>query len=434
MVSSGSLLAERDISGLVGGWMPEDVVVVEKSLFFGIPFSRERKEEILHKTLEDEGSHDPLSAESRSIRKDVILSVLSYPFDCRSEGLSCFLNFPNTALYFPLLYMPQATGFALGRALALYHPLTLFYLGRFFNLCAWIFLIWLAIRTAPVFKWVFALLALTPTSLFQAASLSADAFTNGIAFLFIAVTLRHALDAGASNKKGLLYMIPLALTVSLAKFYFLLPWLIFILPEKRFKTRKKYLPFIGVVAALSLAAPPIWSFLIRDLYVPIMPGVSPVEQISFVLGNPLKYAGVLVNTYYVEGGAYLRGFVGGFGHYWGANFPLPLAALHIFLLVFVSRSDGKEDVSIGLKDRAVILAVFFASAVLLSTFLYLSFTKVGGDVIVGLQGRHFVPLAPLLFLLFYTKRKINSLGPWLIIYWTFTLSYSLGSIIRGYYL
>ena len=47
----------------------------------------------------------------------------------------------------------------------------------------------MAIRLIPFGKWILLVLALSPTALFQAATISPDAISNGIGFLFIAGSL-----------------------------------------------------------------------------------------------------------------------------------------------------------------------------------------------------------------------------------------------------
>src|SRR5262249_52958378 len=54
----------------------------------------------------------------------------------------------------PLAYVPQVLGITLGRILNL-SPLLLMYLGRIFNLISWTFLIFTAIKTTPIYKWLF---------------------------------------------------------------------------------------------------------------------------------------------------------------------------------------------------------------------------------------------------------------------------------------
>jgi hypothetical protein len=75
-------------------------------------------------------------------------------------------------------YLPQSLGMFIGKMFN-GSPLSLLYMGRIFNLLFSIALIFLAIRTAPFFKWFFFLLGLMPMTLYlcpKMAWLSASLF------------------------------------------------------------------------------------------------------------------------------------------------------------------------------------------------------------------------------------------------------------------
>ena len=78
-----------------------------------------------------------------------IREYLSIPLD---ESVKIFVPFPTTALTSPIPYIPQAVGMAKEKL----HlpPLVFLYLGRIFNLIAWIALVF-AIRTTPLGKGFF---------------------------------------------------------------------------------------------------------------------------------------------------------------------------------------------------------------------------------------------------------------------------------------
>ena len=94
------------------------------------------------------------------------------------------------SVYSPPLLLPQAlTLRILGRVLDL-PALPVFYACRFASLLSYLLLVWLAIRLIPFGKWILLVLAVTPMALFQAATISPDAISNGIGFLFIAGCLK----------------------------------------------------------------------------------------------------------------------------------------------------------------------------------------------------------------------------------------------------
>src|SRR6202795_4617454 len=97
------------------------------------------------------------------------------------------------APYSPVGYIPHAVGIGLGRLFGA-SPLVLFYLGRLFGLGAWMVLVFLAIKTTPILKWSYFLLALMPMTLYLAASNSVDSVVIRVAFLSSAQLLSWAYD------------------------------------------------------------------------------------------------------------------------------------------------------------------------------------------------------------------------------------------------
>jgi len=74
-----------------------------------------------------------------------------------------FTDFPNTALYSPLCYAPQALAIFIGRTIGL-NPLIIFYLARIAALACWIAALYVCIRIIPAYKWLLAMLALPARS------------------------------------------------------------------------------------------------------------------------------------------------------------------------------------------------------------------------------------------------------------------------------
>jgi hypothetical protein len=94
------------------------------------------------------------------------------------------------SVYSPPLLLPQALVMRiLGRHSGL-SALFIFYACRFASLLSYLLLVWLAMRLIPFGKWILLVLAITPMALFQAATISPDAISNGIGFLFIAGCLK----------------------------------------------------------------------------------------------------------------------------------------------------------------------------------------------------------------------------------------------------
>src|SRR5262245_60223348 len=90
-----------------------------------------------------------------------------------------FVDFRNSALYSPVVYVPQAVGLGVGRLLRL-PLLDAYYLGRLLNLIASVALCYWTAVHVPYGQLTFVMLALSPMFLFEQASFSADALTYAL--------------------------------------------------------------------------------------------------------------------------------------------------------------------------------------------------------------------------------------------------------------
>ena len=161
-VSEGRLTAYRQ-GGAVGGELPVSLQTFSDRVWGNHPFNPASKADV----------HDIWAAHTIPLQPQV----------------RQFFVFGNVSWHSPTNYFPQAAAIAVARRIGL-GPLGIFYAGRIGNLFCWSLLVYFSLRLIPVMDWTFLLLALTPMSLAQAASLSADASVNGICFLFVAASLR----------------------------------------------------------------------------------------------------------------------------------------------------------------------------------------------------------------------------------------------------
>src|SRR5687768_5476210 len=139
------------------------------------------------------------------------------------------------SVYSPALLLPQALAMRFLQREAETPALFLFYACRFASLVSYLFLAWMAIRLIPFGKWILVVLALAPMSLFQAATVSPDAISNGIGFLFIAGSLRIAGERklGWKETVGLILLVSLLFLAKLNLIpLVLLPFLL--VPPSRF--------------------------------------------------------------------------------------------------------------------------------------------------------------------------------------------------------
>ncbi|MFZ4521747.1 MAG: DUF2142 domain-containing protein [Bacteroidales bacterium] len=385
---------------------------------------------------------------------------------------------------YTLPYLPQAIGIGIGKIFGL-TPLWLFYLGRLFNLLASVVLLFLAIRTTPVFKWVFFLLAVMPMTLYQMASLSYDAVTIGLCFLLLATILRHSLSGGKTvTTRDVLVLFLLTILLAAAKQPYSVILLTFlVIPVVNFGSVKRYL---AVFAGLAMAVVIVsqlgslgkavsaklansghvvksekyacsghsqeehpGSVKIMSSMLPLLPHapeitnaaqeqsqqqpeaaaagqqpqpndaaqvtaqapidpIDPSSQKSYILHDPIRYTGILVHTLGKSMDLYLTSFVGLFG--W-IDTPLPgsVTYSYLFFLILFSLFGTITGKGINLLSKAIFLLVFIAGFVLIETALYVYCNPVGCDPITAVQGRYFIAVGPLLFMIFSSNALLSFL-------------------------
>ena len=317
-----------------------------------------------------------------------------------------FTEFPNTALYSPIPYLPQAAGIALGRCCAL-PPLWLLYLGRWGNLACWVALVVLAVTLIPVGPWTLCALALSPMALFLGASLSPDGVVNGLAMLFLALVLQSAVGTVTLplSRKRLGALLGLAVLLALAKQTYLpMVLLILLIPLSHFGTPRRAAGFLLAFLLVIAAAWGGWMVAIRPLFVPLQPQVSPSLQLHFLLSHPAHFFQTLVTTYQqpLRDNLLVGEYVGVLG-WLDTHLPSWCYAIYLWALGIVAFTEVTRDRCLSIRQRSLLLLIPLLTFLTINLFLYLSWTAVGYTRIGGLQGRYFIPIVPCLLLGLFTR-------------------------------
>ena len=159
-------------------------------------------------------------------------------------------------LYYPIIYLAPSIGITIGRLMKL-NFIQLYYLGRCFNLFAYIFLILIALKITPKYKELMLLIASLPMCLHQAVSYSYDVVINGMSFVFVAYTFLLIYREDGVTWKDALVLVAIGGILCPGKLvYIVLLGFLFIIPKEKFrdlKDRKKKLGLIifGVVLIFS---------------------------------------------------------------------------------------------------------------------------------------------------------------------------------------
>ncbi len=348
--------------------------------------------------LIDRFAHLPFYEEQKTNVAE-IREAFSIPLNASERQ---FMGFSTIALQPPLGHVPQAVGLLLGRQVT-QSVLVGLYLGRFFNLLASVLIAFWAIRRTPVCKWGFVGLSLLPMALFLAASLSSDGLTNALTSLFLAEILRAAFgDSERLTTRDLSWLTVLGGVVGglIKQAYFPLAICFLLIPIRKLGSAHRYGMALALVLGVTFLGTAAWGFVVKDIYSParLTQGINVEEQMELIRSDPGSMVKTLGWTVFYQFRAKIKQLVGVLG--WG-DVPLPSAARNLDLICLAGLFLVDFTPRTALKKRQVLIALGTVSfiSLLVLILLHLTWNPVSFPY-VRFQGRYFIPVAPLLGILF----------------------------------
>lgn len=323
----------------------------------------------------------------------------------------------TAAVYAFVQYIPQAIGVAIARVFTS-KPLIMAYAGRLFNIIFAMFVLYKAIKLMPFGKKIFLIISYIPIVIEGFSSLSPDAMTTSISFLYIAYILNLAFDekkiVGLKQK---IFLTILSIIVALCKIVYLpLVLLLFLIPKEKFcNTGKedkspitKKILNIMLIAGIAVVINLLWLGFSSRYLLNLRDGDSKY-QVLLLFKNPIMYIQELIYTFNLYGNNYLTGMLGeslGWGELIRLNFIVP-SVLFVLLIIELVTDETLRNKFSGWQ-KFVIFITFLIIFGLIFTSLYVQWTTIGSESILGVQGRYFIPILPLLMLLIGNDIKIKS--------------------------
>jgi tetratricopeptide (TPR) repeat protein len=258
----------------------------------------------------------------------------------------------------------------------------------------------LAIRAAPIGKWAFVALALTPMALFESASLSSDALTNAFAFLLVGFLLRCAcgpLERLSGKDVAILAVLMMALAW-VKQGYLLLVLAYFLIPEASLGGRKRYRAVFALLIGCEILAAGGWALVVRDVYSPVVPGkIDPAAQLRHMVEHPRGFLLAVLRSSTVEVPGTLREYLGLLGV---LDTPLSNSLLLLQGLVLVLTALMAFGPPGTVTGRQTLVALTTALVTYLSilTVIHITWDAVGSTDSIDVQGRYYIPLGPLVAL------------------------------------
>lgn len=312
-------------------------------------------------------------------------------------------------------YIFMAIGIKIGKLFQL--PFTAVYtLGRLFNMWSYVLLVYFAVKRLPIGKYIMAVLALMPTPMFQAAVYSCDAVITGCMFLGVSYLIYELIEKEEkiTIKNGMILLGSLGFGILPKAIFFPVMFLPFLIPKSKFKNTNQRRIFraanvvciLGLIAAIAVAM--LFSGAANDSR---GGDVNALGQLTLILSHPLGYARVWLENLRKTFWSYSfgEGSLGALGHL-SPSACVPMISL---LLVFTIATDNIDRSEKDLTIRQKV--AFFLMAALSVAFvwgtLYLSYNTVGATAINGVQGRYFIPLLFIFYLLLRRKTIKNTMNP-----------------------
>lgn len=332
-----------------------------------------------------------------------------------------FVDFPNTAYYSPVTYLPQSFALLVLRQFKCSVG-TLYHGSRLFSYALWVLSMFFVIRLLPFYKWLFTLLILLPMHVYISSCFSADSVTNILCLLLIAFILNKSFSPGTLSRKDLILLLILGILLALTKIVYTgLLLLIFIIPAEKFGSKRNKFLLSGLIFLISFTVALTWSSVVMQFYIPFEDYHEGLRQFTtlhaeanyyrqkeYLMQHPLHFFKVVFNSLFHES-FYLSSYVGQFGMYADTSFPPWLFISTFIVIVFVALSElTNQALSFSKKTILFLSAITTYSLIILSQ--HLTWNKVGNDSVTAFQGRYLVPVFPLIFMLFnntWLKIKFN---------------------------
>ncbi|MDB5178142.1 MAG: hypothetical protein JWN01_85 [Patescibacteria group bacterium] len=334
--------------------------------------------------------------ETKKLKTNLLFKDLQYP---EKDNRLVPTHFENTAAYPPAAYTAQSFAIFITNLITGSVVVQL-YVARLASAICWLILIFCAIRLLPIGRWSAVALSLTPLSLVVSASCSNDAITFGLSLLFISQALRAITRTNKITRLEIAAIAINCLLLGLCKPpYFLLIGLVFAIPSVRFQSLKQRMLIMMLFILPAFLSTALWQLAISHVLINVYPGSDTHLQLHYVLAQPLSVLENILHTFLFSptGDNLILQFVG-LNAWFNIHTPfwmILLDYLVIFILVLHEPATTQR-VRINKTFRLFCIGICLAGSLTIGLLLYLTFTPVGLDTVIGLNSRYFIPFAYLL--------------------------------------
>jgi hypothetical protein len=154
-----------------------------------------------------------------------------------------------------------------------------------------------------------------------------------------------------------------------------------------------------------------------------------------MLSHPFAFSLTVMRDFLTNGFAYFQSWINGYGYFYWTP-PQIVSLFFLLSLGSVLLLDSTRE-QVNKTFRVAFILVFVAGYLATVVSLYATFTPVGSDQVLGVQGRYFIPLALLLFLTLasftWMRRTVLSGTKWAIAFLSIALSLNIVGVLLSFY-
>ncbi len=314
--------------------------------------------------------------------------------------------FPGAASYSVISYLPQMLGIRVA-SLFTNNAAAIFYGGKIGNALVGLLLFALSLYLSPYGGRVLFVIMCFPMTMQEMVCVAPDGFTITLSMFFLTYILRLAYQSDKVRWRDLVILTLAGFCLAISKtVYLVLLLLLFLIPASKFSSKKvSYVyrcGFIVICAVLTC----LWLKFSHRYWISSLVGADASQQIKFLLSHVDRWIIIATQTLLAYTVYYIETMV---GSVLGA---LTISTTQIvwvfFLMLFMYEllNTYAPGIDAKIQDIGILLFVFLAGSALVIAAMYVSWTAIGAEVAVGVQGRYFIPLmGPLVFAIIYGRSK-----------------------------
>ena len=301
----------------------------------------------------------------------------------------------RVSTYSPINYLPQVMGIIIGRIFTT-NSMVHIYIARLFNIISCIVIMYYAIKIIPYGKNLLFILSCVPITTEGFSTLSADGLVVAASFLWIAYIFRLCNCKEKIGKKEIIILAINAIVISLSKtIYIVLLGLLFFIPKEQWINKKQRILVISCIIILCSILDLGWYFIGIQKEAAI---ISEKTATTYIKEHPIQYLEKILYTLVENSGKYIDELFGGKLE-WNEEITINIFPYILLIVSIFVCSRGEERDKISVFQKFVIIAIIILGIILIFSSMFLGWSNVNSQKIDGIQGRYFLPILPLIFLL-----------------------------------